>query len=97
MKLLKACESVRDNLYKCDIEGTLAEYLDETLEVRFIVDFKKEYLHAQVLITWGGPTIELDTDNYEIRGWWGTEKVIIPIDGTVCQHIDYYISTNYFY
>lgn len=59
-------------------EGTpnAFEYLQDALDIEYIVNGKREYLGARVLVAFGGPTIWIDTRRKVVEGhWWGDSFV----------------------
>ena len=53
------------------------DYLDDVLEIQYIVNGNKEYLGARVLVTFGGPNIWIDTLNKRVEGaWWGDKATV---------------------
>lgn len=48
------------------------EYLNDALDIEYIVNGNKEYLGARVLVTSGGPNIWINTRTRMVEGtWWG--------------------------
>lgn len=57
-----------------DSEGEFSafDYLQDALDIEYIVTSKGEYLGARVLVAFGGPTIWIDTRRSIVEGaWWG--------------------------
>ena len=54
---------------------TAAKWMEDTYDIRYLVDSRKEYMGAQILVAGGGPTIWVDTFTKEVRGYWGTDRV----------------------
>ena len=53
-------------------EMTAFDYLQDALDIEYIVNSKKEYLGARVLVAFGGPNIWVDTRKGIVEGaWWG--------------------------
>lgn len=53
-------------------QATAADYFAEALDFDFITDANKEYKGARVLVTWGGPSISVDTERGAVvLSWWG--------------------------
>ena len=52
------------------------DYLSDALDIEFITDCNGNYLGARVLVTFGGPTIWVNTRTYQVEGgWWGDNCV----------------------
>lgn len=48
------------------------DYLQDALDIEYIVSSKGEYLGARVLVAFGGPNIWVDTRRGMVDGaWWG--------------------------
>jgi hypothetical protein len=53
-------------------EFSAFDYLQDALDIEYIVNSKKEYLGARVLVAFGGPNIWIDTRTKTVEGhWWG--------------------------
>lgn len=53
-------------------EFSAFDYLQDALDIEYIVNGKREYLGARVLVTFGGPNIWVDTKRGIVEGfWWG--------------------------
>jgi hypothetical protein len=56
-----------------DSEGEFSafDYLQDVLDIEYIVNGKGEYLGARVLVAFGGPTIWINTRTGTVEGsWW---------------------------
>lgn len=50
------------------------DYLQDALDIQYIVTGKREYIAARVLVAFGGPNIWINTQTKTVEGyWWGTE------------------------
>jgi hypothetical protein len=48
------------------------DYLNDALDIEYIISSKGEYLGARVLVAFGGPNIWIDTRRGIVDGaWWG--------------------------
>ena len=48
------------------------DYLQSALDIEYIVNSKREYLGARVLVAFGGPNIWVNTRTGTVEGhWWG--------------------------
>lgn len=53
-------------------EMSAFDYLQDALDIEYIVNSKREYLGARVLVTFGGPNIWVNTRTKVVEGyWWG--------------------------
>ena len=57
----------------CDNQEMSAfDYLQDALDIEYIVNSKREYLGARVLVAFGGPNIWINTRTKIVEGyWWG--------------------------
>tara|TARA_R110000803_G_scaffold3086_3_gene10572 strand:+ start:298 stop:633 length:336 start_codon:yes stop_codon:yes gene_type:complete len=46
------------------------DYLEDALDIQYIIDSKKNYLGARVLVAFGGPNIWINTKEKTIEGYW---------------------------
>jgi hypothetical protein len=48
------------------------EYLEDVLDIEYVVNSRKEYLGARILVAFGGPNIWVNTRTQTVEGcWWG--------------------------
>ncbi len=53
-------------------EISVFDYLQDVLEIEYIVNSKKDYLGARILVAFGGPNIWINTRTNTVEGfWWG--------------------------
>lgn len=74
-------ETIARRITECDFndiyddgEETVSafDYLQNALDIEYIVNGKGEYLGARVLVAFGGPNIWVDTRRGIVEGaWWG--------------------------
>lgn len=59
-----------------DNEGEFSafDYLQDALDIEYIVNGKGEYLGARVLVAFGGPNIWINTRTKTIEGYWWNDK-----------------------
>tara|TARA_R100000900_G_scaffold129212_1_gene105038 strand:- start:47 stop:382 length:336 start_codon:yes stop_codon:yes gene_type:complete len=50
------------------------DYLENALDIQYIVSSNKEYLGARVLVAFGGPNIWINTQKQMIEGYWWSES-----------------------
>lgn len=57
-------------------------YLEDVLDVEYIVNGKAEYLGARVLVCFGGPNVWINTRSNQVEGyWWGETCILGYKDG----------------
>jgi hypothetical protein len=55
-----------------DDSESASDYLEDALDIQYIISSDKEYLGARVLVAFGGPNIWINTQTQTIEGhWWG--------------------------
>jgi len=59
---------------------TAFDYLQDALDIEYIVTSKKEYLGARVLVAFGGPNIWINTRTKQVEGYWWGDSCIMPYD-----------------
>lgn len=59
-----------------DSEGEFSafDYLQDALDIEYIVNSKGEYLGARVLVAFGGPNIWVNTRTNTVEGYWWSDK-----------------------
>lgn len=53
---------------------TAFDYLQDALDIEYIVSSRKEYLGARVLVAFGGPNIWVNTRTNQVEGYWWGDK-----------------------
>ena len=59
-------------------EGDAAKWMEDTYDIRYLVDREKRYMGAEIMVAGGGPTIWVNTYTKEVEGYWGGDKVTEP-------------------
>lgn len=54
--------------------GDAFDWLQDALDIEYIVNSKKEFLGARVLVAFGGPNIWVNTRTNTVEGYWWTDK-----------------------
>lgn len=63
-------------------EFSAFDYLQDALDIEYIVNSKGEYLGARVLVAFGGPNIWVNTRTKTVEGhWWGDSAYASFNDG----------------
>ncbi len=88
-KLLETCRGIADEIENGDIE----DYTANPLDYKFIVDAQKQYVGVEILVSFGGPNIYINTQNKTVEGYWGNDSVDVKYyDG---EAIDDYFEQLY--
>lgn len=69
---IKECEDIE--------EPSAYEYLNDMLDIQYIVNSESEYLGARILIAFGGPNIWINTLNNTVEGYWWGDTFITHFD-----------------
>ena len=78
-QLRRMCKDIADEITDGNPEGkdskTASAWMENTYDIRYLVDSQKRYLGAELLVAGGGPTIWVNTWTKEVEGYWGGDKV----------------------
>ena len=74
-QLRRMVRDIADSITHPGDKDNAAKWMEDTYDIRYLVDSRKEYMGAQILVAGGGPTIWVDTFTKEVRGYWGTDRV----------------------
>ena len=53
------------------------DYLEDVLDIQYIVSSEKKYLGARVLVAFGGPNIWINTQKQMIEGYWSSDSEFV--------------------
>lgn len=68
-------ESEDEKFNDDDIDAVGAmEWLEDVLDIRYIVGSDRQFISAQVLVAFGGPNIWVNFDEHTVVGYWGGDK-----------------------
>jgi len=78
MKVIEHVKSIADNITNPNAEDyednnpNGFDYLEDVLDVKWVIDSNGEYVGAELLVAFGGPNIWIHTRNNQVKGyWWG--------------------------
>jgi hypothetical protein len=72
LEIVKQLENPELIEWQDEENQTAFDYLNDALDIQYIVDGAKNYLGAKILVTFGGPNIWIDTQHNTVDGyWWG--------------------------
>lgn len=78
---------------ECETSGeceaaTALDYLEDILDINYIVSSDKQYKAARIMIAYGGPSAWINTLSREVEcAWWSsTVRVALPIE--FCEELD---------
>lgn len=55
-------------------EFSAFDFLQDALDIEYIVNSKREYLGARVLVAFGGPNIWINTRTNTVEGAWWSDR-----------------------
>lgn len=59
-------------------EFSAYDYLQDALDIEYIVNSKGEYLGARVLVAFGGPNTWINTRTGMVDGYWCSDSASVP-------------------
>ena len=80
MKLTEHVKSIADNITNPNAEDyednnpNGFDYLEDVLDVKWVIDSSGEYVGAELLVAFGGPNIWIHTRNNQVKGYWGGDN-----------------------
>ena len=75
-QLRRMCRSIAMDI--TDGKEDASQWMEGVYDIRYLVDREKCYMGCELLVAGGGPTIWVDTFTKEVRGYWGSDKVLEP-------------------
>lgn len=73
-ELNDTCRSIAETIEKMTPEEFKAWTRSSVLETNYLVSCRKEYIGAELLVAYGGPTITVKTRENKIEGTWAGDK-----------------------
>lgn len=59
------------------------DYLQDALDIEYIVNGKGEYLGARVLVAFGGPNIWVNTRTKTVEGAWWSDRADVSFEDNI--------------
>lgn len=56
------------------------DYLQDALDIEYIVNGKREVLGARILVAFGGPNIWINTRTKQVEGYWWGDTCLMSYD-----------------
>ena len=75
-QLRRMCRSIAMDITNGKEDAS--KWMEGVYDIRYLVDREKCYMGCELLVAGGGPTIWVDTFTKEVRGYWGSDKVLEP-------------------
>ena len=83
-QLVRMCKNIADSITnpvdnsEHGEEASVASWMQDVYDIRYIVDREKRYYSAELLVAGGGPTIWVNLSTKEVEGYWGSDRVNEP-------------------
>ena len=83
-QLRRMCKNIADSITnpvdnsEHGEEASVASWMQDVYDIRYIVDREKRYYSAELLVAGGGPTIWVNLNTKEVEGYWGGDRVTEP-------------------
>jgi hypothetical protein len=83
-QLVRMCKNIADSITnpvdnsEHGEEASVASWMQDVYDIRYIVDREKRYYSAELLVAGGGPTIWVNLNTGYVEGFWGGDKVEEP-------------------
>ena len=77
-QLRRMCKNIAESISSPGDGDTAHDWMQDTYDIRYLVDREKRYLGAEIMCAGGGPTIWVDTWDNEVKGYWGGDRVTVP-------------------
>ena len=86
-QLRRMCKDIADGISSPEMitdeetgekrQETAGDWMEGTYDIRYLVDRKKQYLGAKILVAGVGPEIWVDIWDQEVKGSWGGDHVTL--------------------
>ena len=74
-QLRRMCKNIADGITNPSVKDTWPHrWMEDTYDIRYIVDHEKKYLGAMLLVAGGGPTNWVNTWTSEVEGSWAGDR-----------------------
>lgn len=67
---------------------TIAQYADDCMEAKFMVDSNCEYEAVRLCCAFGGPNCYIDTFRRQVECYWWLNEAKVPISDEVAEKLD---------
>lgn len=85
---LEALESANNDPGSEWREATAHDYLEDILDINYLVRADRTYKAARILLAFGGPTAWLDTNTCTVDAAWWSETVHVDVPREYCELLD---------
>ena len=78
-RLYEMCKDIQEKIPHYQCHNPEGENYLEVYDVKYIVGNDGEFQDCILMVAGGGPNIWIDTWSQEVQGFWGSDKVALPI------------------
>ena len=75
-----------------EMQKIVDELIEDSLDVRYVVGAKGEYVACKFLIAFGGPNVWFDTESAAIEGCWSSDEAEAWLQPDLIEYVDDYMS-----
>jgi hypothetical protein len=62
-----------------DFHADAYDYLEDVLDIQYLVSSDRQYLGARLLLSYGGPNTWLDTRSGNLSVYWGSDTATVNV------------------
>lgn len=85
--------------YRCPYCGTvrkvddleqlsICDYLDDVLDLRYIVERDKSFRSVEICVAFGGPNIWISTESQSVELYWWSDRASYPLSYEAVEALD---------
>lgn len=90
LSAIEECDYDFDKEYS-NYEGPCAaDYLEDVLDINYVINADKSYKGVRLLVAFGGPNIWIDTVNQEVQAYWGGDNLVMSYHTDRLEIDDYF-------
>ena len=67
---------------------TIYDYLEDVLDINFLIDYQHRYKSCRLLVTFGGPNVYVDTETGQVELYWWGDTAKYPLSRSSRWAID---------
>ena len=71
-----------------DFHADAYDWLEDVLEIQYLVSSDRQYLGARLLLSWGGPNTWLDTKTGALTVYWGSDSATVYVPNSFTDALD---------
>ena len=89
------CAHCGEELNEDDDRVSFYTYFDDVLDIEYRINSRCNYVGVVLTVAVGGPHIDIDTREREVKGYWGGDRASWGIFGDVADDIDTVFEEHY--